>query len=72
MAKPSCGELAEDVLDGFDEGALKISEGEVERPGMFADSGANMSRRESIKSVDVDLVVDCRSERSNKVMKNVL
>jgi len=46
------------VLDGLGKGTLEITEGKVERPGVFADPGANMSRRKNVKGVNVDLVVD--------------
>ena len=72
MAKPSCRELAKDVLDGVDEGTLEITEGEVKRPGMFADAGANVSRRKSIERMNVDLVVDGRPKRSDVMVEDVL
>ena len=58
MLEPSWRKLSKDVLDGLDERTLKVAEGEVEGPGVFTDAGANMSRRENVESVNMDLVVN--------------
>ena len=60
------------MLDGLGKGTLEITEGEIERPGVFADAGANMSRRNGIKCVDMNLVVDRGPKRSHKVVEDVL
>ena len=64
--------MSKDVLDRVSERALDVTEREVKGPGVFTDTGANMSRRKSIEGVDMDFVVNRGPKRGYELVKNVL
>ena len=71
MPEPSWGKLSKDMLDGLSKRTLEITEGEIEGPGVFTNTGTNVSRRKSVEGMNMDLVVDRGSERGYEVVKNV-
>jgi len=58
--------LREEEFDGVNKGRFEVTEGERGRMGVSTNLGANMNRRKTINSVDVNVMVDVCTKRGNK------
>jgi len=58
--------LGEKEFDGVNKRGFEIPEGERGRMGVSTNFGANVNRRKTTISVDVNIIVDIHAERGNE------